>query len=313
MWQKVGQYFSARQIEGGMIFLTLSCLFWALNYVVYKILVSESNVAPATLVGWIFTLGALVMAVIGSFSIGFKAALFLPRRQIVPVLVQGFCGLGLTNLFILLAEERTSAVNVTMLEALIPVFGLLGSRFLGYKLKKTQIIGMILGLVGCMLVIQALDWRGIRLTALNTGDLLVALGALSWTVYLLWGQRTQKEVNTTLYTVWTMMGAGLGMWIYLLACGQSMLFTPKLETVGLMSFIVLFPTVGAFFFWTKACVMLPLPLLNVTQYLTPLLAVVLAGVILAEKIDFTQSVGMALIVGGIFLDPAIRRKIVEKF
>lgn len=302
----VKQYLSTHKLLTGMLCLSSSCLFWALNYVLYKVMVTDDRVAPAAVVFWIFGLGGAVLSILSAVTIGPRAALRLPRRQILPVIGQGFCGLGLTNLFIIMAERITSAIHVIMLEALIPVCILLGSVILGYRLKKTQLLGMLFGLGGCLLVIQVVNVEGLQLSSLGRGDLLVSLGAISWAVYVLWGQKTQKELNTSTYSIWTMFSAAAGMLFLLMLSGKSLRYPVSMQSIWLIGFIILFPTAGAFFFWTKACMLLPLPLLNITQYMTPLLAVILARLILHETVTPLQWLGMGLIVSGIVLDPAIR-------
>lgn len=50
---------------------------------------------------------------------------------------------------------------------------------------------------------------------------------------------------------------------------------------------------------------MPLPLLNITQYLIPVCAILFAHLLLGEPLGGWQVAGMFLIAGGVALDPAV--------
>lgn len=297
----------------GMTCLILSCLFWAGNYVLCKLLVVDTAASPVAIVFWRFLLGGVLMLLIALPTLGWRCLCRVSFRDLTAIAGQGICGMGLTSVLILISERYTSAINVTMLEALIPVCVLLGGALLGMPLRRIQFLGMGLALLGCLLVIRALNFAGFQLTAFDVGDLYVLLAALTWTVYVLWGRKTQEKVNSSVYTVWSMLATALTMGLYAGVSGTGLDYPTDDHALGLMALLVLFPSTGAYLCWNQACRTVPLPLLNIIQYLIPVSAVIMAHFVLHEGLDGLQILGMSLILSGIVLDPHVRSGIAHRF
>ena len=73
--------------------------------------------------------------------------------------------------------------------------------------------------------------------------------------------------------------------------------------------MILFPTIGAFWAWNQASVVLTLPIQNISQYLIPVSAVVMAHFMLSEPLSAFQILGIFLITCGVTMDPAISARL----
>jgi len=69
--------------------------------------------------------------------------------------------------------------------------------------------------------------------------------------------------------------------------------------VGCGPYVAVFPTAVAFFAWYEAMRRIELALLNVMQYLTPVFTIVLASMLLHERLAACQWLGVALVLGGV--------------
>lgn len=63
----------------------------------------------------------------------------------------------------------------------------------------------------------------------------------------------------------------------------------------LLVWMILFPTIGAFWAWNQASGVLALPIQNISQYLIPVSAVVMAHFMLSEPLSAFQILGIFLI------------------
>lgn len=299
-----------------MICLIMSCLFWAGNYVMGKELMSETAAMPSSAVFWRLAISGIVMFTAGLLTVGTRIVFSIPKRELPAVLGQGVIGMGLPATLLLWAAHETSAINTTMFEAVTPVIILLGGAALGTKLKLSQISGMAISLSGCLFVIRALTPDGVQLNAFNIGDIFVLAGSLSWAVYVLWGRGTLQRVHSVAYTIWATAGAAAATGAYALLSDTGLDYPVTPTALGLMAQMVLLPTVGAYLCWNQATKTVPLPILNITQYLIPVSAVLMAHVLLKETLDGFQLFGMLLILSGIFMDPTVTvffRRVIGRF
>lgn len=72
-------------------------------------------------------------------------------------------------------------------------------------------------------------------------------------------------------------------------------------TWGIILYIAVFATALAFFAWNEAMDKISLSLLNIMQYLTPLLTILLAALLLKERLGMAHIIGILLIMVGIFI------------
>ncbi len=66
-------------------------------------------------------------------------------------------------------------------------------------------------------------------------------------------------------------------------------------------YLAIFPTALAFFAWFEAMDKIDLSLLNVMQYLTPVFTIILACLILGERISILNTVGIFFVLAGVAL------------
>ena len=193
---------------------------------------------------------------------------------------------------------------------LLPIsWVLLGSVFIGQKIRMLQLIGMMISLSGCLFVIRVVTPDGLRLSQLHWSDLLIFGSAGSWALYVLWGRGTVRRVPSLVYTGWTLLSCTAAVGIYSLLDGQMLSLPRNSEGWWLLVWMILFPTIGAFWAWNQASGVLALPIQNISQYLIPVSAVVMAHFMLSEPLSAFQILGIFLITCGVAMDPAISARL----
>lgn len=290
-------------LTGGFA-LAASCVLWSGNYVLGKLMMSRTGVSAGEISFWRFAAAGLLMFAIACAAR--KRKVFaLTRRAAFEVAGQGVLGMCLVGLLMFRSEKLTSAINASMLDALIPVTILIGGFLSGRKLTAGQCIGMAVSLSGCLLVIRVVTPEGVQLTRLGFADLLIVAAAACWAGYVLWGKGTLKRVDSLVYTAWAMIAGATATLLFCLLFDQPLKPPLDPEVLVLLAVLIAGPTVGAFWLWNIAARDVPLPLLNITQYLIPVCAILFAHLLLGEPLGGWQTAGMFLIAGGVALDPAV--------
>ena len=68
-----------------------------------------------------------------------------------------------------------------------------------------------------------------------------------------------------------------------------------------IAYLVLLPTAVAFFAWYEAMARIDLTLLNVMQYLTPIFTILLAWLLLGERLRPSEWIGVLIVLLGVIM------------
>ena len=159
--------------------LTVPPVMWAGNAVVGRLMVGQ--VPPLTLnwLRWVLVLLVLL-------PLAWRALLPLSRiRARWPYLATiGLLGVGLYNALQYAALVTSTALNVTLVAASMPVWMLaVGTLFFGERPRRRQWAGAALGLAGVAVVIARGSWQVLAQVHFVQGDLFVLAAAIGWAFY----------------------------------------------------------------------------------------------------------------------------------
>ena len=224
------------------------------------------------------------------------------RRHAGPLLVLTLTGVTFFSTFIYGALQFTSATNVSVLEALIPVAtAVLAAWLLRERLRLVQWVGVLISFAGALWVVLA--GAGDGLGGWNSGDLIMIGAILSWAVYSvavrrymhLFPEFSTVFVMTALSVVvltpvvgieWAVVGVpDLGQWSY----------WPGLAYLGI------FPSVIALLLYNRAVAVLGASQAAVFLNFLPVVTMIGAYAFLSETINAAQIIGAALVISGVLL------------
>src|SRR5690625_2532340 len=152
-------------------------VFYAGNILVGATL---SDLPPFTVSFFRVVLAAVLLLPLGWRSAWEHRTTF--RRHVGPLLLLTITGGAFFNTFIYAALHFTSAANVSVLEAVIPVAtAVLSAWLLRERLRLVQWIGVLISLAGAIWVIRGGAEAG--LTEWNLGDLIMVGAIVCWAVY----------------------------------------------------------------------------------------------------------------------------------
>lgn len=206
----------------------------------------------------------------------------------------------------------TSVASSAVLVATAPLFvALLSPVALGEQVPARLFGGLALGLLG-ILTIGASDlcvavWppqcspaAGLLGSQAVQGDLLALCGAAAGAGYLLIGRSLRHRVSLLPYITLTYSAAAVGLILAAALRGLPLFGYPAIA-LGLFTLLAVFPQLIAHSTYNWALRHLPAAPVALTLLAEPVAATVLAAVLLRERPDSMELLGVALILGGIWL------------
>ena len=135
------------------------------------------------------------------------------------------------------------------------------------------------------------------------GDIIIFISAVSWALYVILSSKIVKRLGGLTVTIWSMFSAAI-MFILLQSIWPHSSCIPTYENYTqwlVILYVALIPTAAGFFLWFEAMSKIKLSLLNIMQYLTPVATIILAWIILGERMTFLNTVGALLTISGVMV------------
>lgn len=161
------------------LLLTVPPLMWAGNAVVGRMFVG--HVPPATLNALRWACAGLILLPLAWRVLATPRAWLQRWRHL---LLLGALGVGSFNTLLYLGLRTSSAINVTLIVASLPVWMLaIGALHHGERPRRWQILGAGLSLAGVLGVITRGDPGSISRVHFVVGDLYVLVAVVAWAFY----------------------------------------------------------------------------------------------------------------------------------
>jgi len=285
----------------GVFYSLLSAFLWSTTFVCARYLMVNKQVDPLTLSLIRFSLGALTLLIFGLLCR--RKALTLPRgRDLGSMAILALFGIGGMSVLLFFGQQRTTAINSSLLMQLNPVFILFLGLLIGERFSWMNLIGILASMVGALLVVGVLTPHGLQGSwRQNAGDLLVLGSALCWAIYSVFSKRTTQRLGGYSATTWVMLLGAVELALVWLAVPVPCVWPRGWLAWSLILYMAIFPTALAFFAWYEALRLIDLSLLNVMQYLTPAFTIVLAWGLLGESMLLTSALGVGVVLAGVAL------------
>ncbi len=286
-----------------VFYLSLSTILWAGNAIAGRVLVG--SISPVTLSAVRWGLAALIL-----FPLGWRV--FRPSSALwqnkVRFLVLGLLGVGSYNVLLYLALQTSTAINVTLIGASMPIWMLfIGAVF--YRVKPTllQLVGAIVSLVGVTIVLTRGDPTSLLTMQLVIGDLLIMLATILWAFYS-WmisrpGRSSERQwpwaeflmAQVMIGFLWTMLFDGMEI-----ATGNAFIHL-NYWTGALILFVAIGPSLIAYRCWGLGVNGAGPTVAAFFANLIPLFTALLSAAILGDPPQLFHGLAFALIVIGILV------------
>ena len=292
-----------------VFYLTLATLLWAGNAIAGRVLVGSISPISLSAVRW--GLAALILLPLGWKVFKPSSALWQNKGRF---LVLGLLGVGSYNVLLYLALQTSTAINVTLIGASMPIWMLfIGAVF--YKVRPTllQMVGAVVSLVGVTVVLTRGEPTSLLSMEVVMGDLLIMLATILWAFYS-WmisrpGESTERQwpwaeflmAQVLIGFMWTMLFEGAEI-----ATGHAFIDL-NYWTGALIVFVAIGPSLIAYRCWGLGVNGAGPTVAAFFANLIPLFTALLSAAILGDPPQLFHGLAFALIVIGILVSSTAKR------
>ena len=287
-------------------YLLIATALWAGNAVAGRVLVG--SISPITLSAVRWGLAALLLLPFGWRVFKPESALWQNKKRFF---LLGLFGVGSYNVLLYLALQTSSAINVTLIGASMPIWMLfIGAVF--YQIKPTllQMVGALISLLGVSIVLSRGDLTSLLSMQMVMGDLLIMLATILWAIYS-WmisrpGTSTERQwpwadflmAQVLIGLMWTIFFDG-----FEIAAGHAFIDL-NMWTGALILFVAIGPSLIAYRCWGLGVNGAGPTVAAFFANFIPLFTALLSAAMLGEPPQLFHGVAFALIVAGIWISSA---------
>ncbi len=222
------------------------------------------------------------------------------RKDFAHLALYSVLGVVLNQFLFVKGLSYTTVINATLLGTTIPIFTLLVCLVLGFdRISLRRIFGIILAAVG---VIYLVDPMRADFSAHTTlGNLLIIANSLCYGAYIAISKEMLKRYGALTVITWIFIfGSALtvpaGIWS--IASSDTIQSASTVVWLAVV-YIILVPTVGAYYLNAWALARVAPSTVAVYIYLQPLIAFILAPVIFNEPLNSRTWIAALLIFAGV--------------
>jgi len=279
------------------LLLTLTAFLWGGNAVAGKL--ASVDWQPFTITSARWLLAAILLTPFAWQH--FKQDIISVRKH-WPTLVLLACGMSLFNLTMYLALHHTSAINVAIEQASMPVMIMLANFALYSQRTSTlQIIGLTLSIIGVLVTTtQGKPWVFFT-EGLNYGDAIMMLACVFYAGYTI-GLKYRPGIHWLTF-MWIISICAFAVTIpfVLWEIQQQPFAVPPLKGWTVMIYIIVFPTICAQIFYARGVELIGGNRAGQFINLVPIFGSILAIIVLREKFHWHHLAGLIMVIGGILL------------
>ena len=282
-------------------YLLLATALWAGNAIAGRVLVG--SISPITLSAVRWGLAALLLLPLGWRVFMPGSALWQNKKRF---LLLGLFGVGSYNVLLYLALQTSTAINVTLIGASMPIWMLfIGAVFYQVKPSILQMIGAVVSLLGVGIVLTRGDLAALLSMEMVIGDLLIMLATILWAFYS-WmlsrpGSSSERQwpwaeflmAQVTVGLLWTGFFDG-----FEIATGHAYLDL-NWWTASLILFVAIGPSLIAYRCWGLGVNGAGPTVAAFFANFIPLFTALLSAAMLGEPPQLFHGLAFALIVAGI--------------
>lgn len=286
----------------GHIAALFTIMVWGVTFISTKILLADFT--PEAILFIRFLLGWLALWLFSRKWLDFQGV-----KIELDFLAAGFFGVTLYFLLENIALIHTYASNVGVIVSSTPFFTALADWlfFKGAKPGGRFYAGFIIAMVGIALI----SFGDSHVQFSPAGDLLALLAAIAWAFYSGFTKKIGKLGHSSLITTRRVFFYGLLLMVPYLAFHDFYAPVPDLlkpRNLCNLLFLGIAASAICFATWTFCLVRLGAAKASAYIYLVPVVTVLAAALWLHEKITFSMTAGMLLVICGLALSESRSKK-----
>lgn len=286
------------------LLLTVPPVLWAGNAVLGRLMTELISPLTLNLLRWMIAL-VLLLPLAGSV-LKPSSPLWRSWRRIAAL---AMLSVGTYNGMLYLALGTSSAINVTLVGSITPVWTLLiGRFFFGQSISSRQWLGAGLSIGGVLVVLSRGQWSVLTHIELVAGDLYMLGAAAAWAYYswMLAHPTTEPDSIRKDWAAFLLSQIVMGLpWSAALVGGEWALGFGHLHPswallLGLL-YIAIGPALLAYRAWSAGVTRAGASVAGFFTNLTPLFTALLSSLFLGESPHLFHALAFVMIAGGIIV------------
>lgn len=259
---------------------------WGLSGVVAKAI----DIEGIALAGYRFTLFSLVVGALMTLR-GAR-----PTLRILRVSMWGGISLAVDAGLFFTAVKLTTVANVTIINALQPVFvAVIAWRMFGERIARRDIVLATVALAAVVVVVvagsESDEWSLL-------GDVIAFFAVIAWAAYFVFSKQAQQEITSNEYTIGAAIWTGLVNLALAFALGQDLSWPSTTSWIGIIGLAFGAGILGhGLMNWSIKQV--PLWLVSTMTLLIPVVSAAGAWIWLGEDLNLTQIAAMAVVLSAL--------------
>ncbi|MER8699210.1 MULTISPECIES: DMT family transporter [unclassified Mesorhizobium] len=287
------------------LFLLFTTLLWGGNSVAGKLAVG--HISPMTLVFLRWLLAVLILLPIGWGTL--RQDWPVVRRHWLLLGGLGACGFAFFNTIFYTALNYTTAINVSIEQAAIPIVIII-ANFLLFRLRvnRVQIAGVVLTIIGVAVTASHGDLRQLLKLDLNFGDAIMLVAVLCYSFYSV-GLRLKPIIRWQSLMLALSVAAlvtSLPFFLWEIAAGK--VIVPDARGWAVAFYTAIGASVISQIFYIRGNELIGANRAGLFINLVPIFGTLLSVLIVGETFQLYQALALALVLGGISLAEYSGRK-----
>ncbi len=280
------------------LLLALTTLFWGGNAVAGKIAAGHVSPFLLTTLRWIIATIVLLPFAWPHLKRDWPVI----RRHLPFLCLCGTIGFMLFNNLLYLSLNYTSAINVAIEQASMPLIVFI-LNYLLFRTRTTifQMVGFAIALCGVIITVSRGNVMALLSGDANLGDMLMLLAVFFYGVYSVIISNKPRIHLVSFLTVLSIaaMLTSIPFTVYEAQAGR--LIMPDATGWGAILYAGIFPSLVSQFFWVMGLEQIGSNRGGLFINLVPVFGTILAIIILGETFQPYHAIGFVLVLGGIAL------------
>lgn len=287
------------QVGVATAMLILTPLFWAGHSVVARIVANE---IPT------FTLVSLRWLVAFVVLMAFVTPTVWPQRWLLVrhwryVLLTGLIGPALFPCLLYTGLKTTTVTNTSIIQTSVPgLVPFIAWIFLKDRVTWQQVLGILVSSIGVVLIVTKGNPLAIADVEFVPGDLVILCAFTMWALYTVVVRMKPAEMHPNTLLASSMLIGGVAtfpLWMWELSQGMTIPMTT--QSAWAFGYIMLFPTLLAYYFYNYAISIVGPTKAGLASHLVPPLGICLGVIFLDESFHTFHAVSFAAILTGVIV------------
>lgn len=290
----------------GMLCALLACFIWSSSFVALKIALSHMH--PMSVIFFRMLIASILFMFFYKKFIG----LDITKSDLKYMIFLVVCEPGLYFVFEVKALEYTSASQAGVITSTMPILTAIGAAiFLKETITKRLVFGMVLAMIGAIWLSLSAN---VEQNAPNPilGNSLEAMAMVCATGYTLSLKHLSRKFSALVLTALQAFGGAIFFLPLALWEWQGIGFAIDMDSFLAVVYLGIVVTMGGYGLFNYALTLAPASKVTVFINLMPAFTVILAYIILHERLNSYQIAATGLIFFGVIVSQNFRFKRVKK-